>query len=102
MEAVFTKLFEIFSVEYMFSVIVATYLIIKAVDKFNGDKVVPSWAKCTITCFVGAVMFFVFYKVTEETVECLIASFFAAVFAYDKAIWFLLNKFNVGYRKKQC
>ena len=42
MDVLFTKLFEIFSLEYMFSVIVATYLTIKLVDVLNGDKVVPS------------------------------------------------------------
>lgn len=100
MEPLFSKLFEIFSVEYMFSVIVASYLVIKLVDFLNKEKVVPSWAKCLITCIVGVTLFVVFYLFTEETLECLITSFFAAVFAYDKAIKFLIEKFNVGYRKK--
>lgn len=100
MEMLFAKIFDIFSLEYMFSVIVASYLAIKLVDLLNGDKVVPSWAKCLITCVIGVALFAVFYFFTEETFECLITSFFAAVFAYDKAIKFLIEKFNVGYRKK--
>lgn len=100
MDVIFAKLFEVFSMEYMFSVIVAAYLTIKIVDAFNGDRVVPSWAKCLVTCIMGAVLFVVFYIFTEETFECLIASFFAAVFAYDKAVKFLIEKFNMGYRKK--
>lgn len=100
MDVLFAKLFEIFSLEYMFSVIVATYLTIKLVDVLNGDKIVPSWAKCLITCLMGVAMLLVFYFFTEETFECLITSFFAAVFAYDKAIKFLIEKFNVGYRKR--
>lgn len=100
MDVLFAKLFEVFSLEYMFSVIVATYFVIKLVDVLNGDKIVPSWAKSLITCIVGMILFVVFYFLTEETFECLITSFFAAVFAYDKAIKFLIEKFNVGYRKK--
>lgn len=100
MEILFTKLFEVFSLEYMYSVIVATYLIIKFVDTINGNNVVPSWAKCTITCFVGAAFFMVFRAFTDETFECLITSFFGAVFAYDKVIKILIEKFNAGYRKE--
>ena len=99
MEVLFEKLFEVFSLEYMFSVIVASYLVIKTVDTLNGKRVVPSWGKCLATCIVGAALFFVFYLFTEETFERLITSFFAAVFTYDKAIKFLIEKFNVGYKK---
>lgn len=99
MEPLFTKLLELFSVGYMFSVIVASYLVIKLVDAVNGNKVVPSWAKCLVTCIMGIILFVVFYLFTEETLECLITSFFAAVFVYDKAIKLLIEKFNMGYRK---
>lgn len=99
MDALFTKLFDIFSIEYMFSVIVATYLAIKTVDVLNGEKIVPSWAKCLITCLMGAILFVVFYLFTEESFERLVTSFFAAVFAYDKAIKVLIEKFKIGYRK---
>lgn len=99
MESLFAKIFEMFSVEYMFSVIVASYLVIKLVDLLNKEKIVPSWAKCLITCIMGVVLFIVFYQFTEEKTECLITSFFAAVFTYDKAIKFLINRFNIGYRR---
>ena len=99
MEPLFTKLLELFSVGYMFSVIVASYLVIKLVDAVNGNKVVPSWAKCLVTCIMGIILFVVFYLFTEETLESLITSFFAAVFVYDKAIKLLIEKFNMGYRK---
>ena len=99
MEVLFSKLFEIFSLEYMFSVIVASYLTIKLVDVLNGNRVVPSWLKRLITCLVGAVLFIVFAKFTDVTVQCLIASFFSAVFVYDTAIKVIIKKFNIGYRK---
>ena len=100
MEVLFSKLLEIFSIGYMFSVIVASYLVIKAIDKLNGDKVVPSWAKFLVTCVVGSILFTIFYMFTEETIDCLIASFLAAIFVYDNAIKFLIEKFNIGYRKR--
>ena len=99
MEILIEKLFETFSLEYMFSVIVATYLFIKFTDALNGDRVVPTWLKWLITCGTGFVLFIVFYFFTEETFERLITSFFAAVFAYDGAIKFLIERFNAGYRK---
>lgn len=99
MEVLFSKLFEIFSLEYMFSVIVASYLTIKLVDVLNGERVVPSWMKRGITCLIGAILFVVFKKFTDVTVECLIASFFSAVFVYDTAIKVIIKKLNIGYRK---
>lgn len=99
MEILFEKLFEIFSLEYMFSVIVASYLVIKLVDVLNGKKVVPSWLKRLITCIVGVILFGVFAKFTDINVQCLMASFFSAVFVYDTAIKVIIQKFNIDYRK---
>lgn len=98
METLITKIFEIFSLEYMFSVILGSYFVIKLVDLLNGDKVVPTWGKRTITCVVGVVLFGIFSMYTDTKIECLIASFFAAVFAYDSAIKELFKKLNIEYR----
>lgn len=95
----FEKLFDIFSLEYMFSVIIASYLVIKLVDVINGEKVVPTWMKRVITFIVGVILFVVFMKFTDETVQCLMASFFSAVFVYDTAIKVIIRKFNIDYRK---
>ena len=99
MDVLVAKFFEIFSLEYMFSVIVASYLIIKLVDALNGDSIVPTWLKRTITCAVGAALFIVFIKFTDVTLQSLIASFFSAVFVYDTAIKVIIQKFNIDYRK---
>lgn len=98
MDMLFSKLFEVFSVEYMFTVIMASYLIIKAVDSFNGEKSVPTWVKRTITFVVGAASFVVFKQYTDVTVQCLIASYFSAVFVYDTAIKFIIKKFDLDYK----
>lgn len=99
MEVLIEKIFAIFSLEYMFSVIVASYLVIKLVDALNGERVVPTWLKRLITCLVGAVFFVVFAKFTDVTIQCLMASFFSAVFVYDTAIKVIIKKFNIDYRK---
>lgn len=99
MDALVTRFFEIFSLEYMFSVIVASYLTIKLVDALNGESVVPTWAKRTITCSVGAILFIVFIKFTDVTLQSLIASFFSAIFVYDTAIKVIIQKFNIDYKK---
>lgn len=99
MDVLVTKFFEIFSLEYMFSVIVASYLIIKLVDALNGENIVPTWLKRTITCAVGVALFVVFIKFTDVTLQSLIASFFSAVFVYDTAIKVIIQKFNIDYRK---
>ena len=99
MDVFVSKFFEIFSLEYMFSVIVASYLIIKLVDSFNGDNIVPTWMKRAITCSVGALLFIVFIKFTDVTLQSLIASFFSAIFVYDTAIKVIIQKFNIDYKK---
>lgn len=99
MEVLFESLFRIFSLEYMFSVIVASYLVIKFIDTLNGNRIVPSWMKRMITCLVGAGLFIIFMRFTDTTLQSLIASFFSAIFVYDTAIKVIIKKFNIGYRK---
>lgn len=98
METLVEKMFETFSLEYMFSTIICAYLILKLVDNFNGSKVVPTWLKRVITCEIGAVLFVVFARFTDTTTQCLITSFFAAIFVYDTAIKTILKKLNIDYR----
>ena len=99
MEQIFDRLFEIFNAEYIFSVIVASYLVIKCLDLLNGDSIVPSWAKKVITAVVGGIFIILFRKYSDSGVPCLMASYFAAIFVYDVAIKWLIQKFNIDYRK---
>lgn len=99
MEQLFERILSVFSFEYMFSVIIASYFVIKVVDSFNGDKAVPSRIKRLITFGVGAISFWVFHTFTEVAFEALISSYFAAVFFYDAAIKYLIQKLDVDYKK---
>ena len=99
MDILFNRIFQLFSLEYMLSVIIGSYFTIKIIDFLNGDKVVPTWMRRTITCISGVVLFFVFLHFTDCHVDCLIASFFAAIFVYDAAIKELFRKLNISYRE---
>lgn len=99
MEQIFERILSVFSIEYMVSVIIASYFVIKAVDSLNGDKAVPSVIKRLITFGVGAISFWVFRAFTEVSFETLISSYFAAVFFYDAAIKYLIQKLDVDYKK---
>lgn len=99
MEPIFERILSVFSFEYMFSVIIASYFVIKVIDSFNGDKAVPSRIKRLITFCVGAISFWVFHTSTEVAFETLISSYFAAVFFYDAAIKYIIRKLDVDYKK---
>ena len=101
MEPIFERILSVFSFEYMLSVIIASYFIIKVIDSFNGDKAVPNGIKKLITLGVGAISFWVFPTFTEVTFETLDSSYFAAVFFYDSAIKYLIQKLGVGYKKSR-
>ena len=99
MESLLIKLADIFSLEYMFSVIMASYLVIKVIDVLNGERTIASWLKRLITCTVGALILIIFIEFTDVSVQCLVASFFAAIFVYDTAIKAFMKKFNIDYKK---
>lgn len=99
MEVLFDKLFSIFSLEYMFAVIIASYFAIKFIDSLNGDLPVPTWAKRVVTFIFGILFFVIFNRYTETHVQTLICSYFAAVFIYDTAIKYLIRKFDIDYKK---
>lgn len=99
MEALFSKLFSIFSLEYMFVVIIASYILIKFIDYLNGVKEVAVWQKRAVTFVVGVIAFIAFHHFGNVSFECLMASYFAALFVYDTAVKFLLDKLGIEYKK---
>lgn len=99
MESLFTAIFGIFSLEYMFVVIIASYFVLKVIDKLNGDYTIPTWLKRLTTIAVGVAVAYAFWVFGEDNFQKLSASFFAAVFCYDAAIKYLIQKFNIDYKK---
>lgn len=99
MELIYNKIFETFCVEYIFCVILATYLLLKCVDYLNGDIPIPTWLKRTSTFLVGTIFLLLFKALTTVSFESLMASYFAAIFVYDTAIKIILKKLDIDYKK---
>lgn len=101
MDLLLTRLLETFSLEYMFSVVMASYMVLKIIDLFRKPQKIPTWAKRLTTCIIGAIMIVVYKQTTETSFQCLMASFFAAVFAYDAVIKTLLKKLDIDYNNAE-
>jgi hypothetical protein len=99
MNIIFDRFIQAFSVEFIFTVIFATYFAIKLFETAMKGIPVPSWVKKLVTVVVGTILFFVFVWITDTPKETLLSSYFAALFLYDYAIKWLLRKFNVNYKK---
>ena len=56
MEEFVKDLLSRFDFAYMLVVNLVTYLLIKAVDELNGDKVIPTWMKRTTAVIVGVLL----------------------------------------------
>lgn len=93
------KIFTIFSVGYLLSVIAGSYMVIKIIDSLNKKAHIVSWVKDLITLIVGAILFVVFKKYTDASVESLVTTYFMAVFVYDKAVKIAMQKLGVAYKK---
>ena len=99
MEQLFDRLMQAFSVEFIFTVIIASYFVIKCMDILNGSAPLASWVKKLATIIIGALVFGVFCFITDIPKETLLSSYFAALFIYDYAIKWLLKKFRVNYKE---
>jgi len=99
MNIIFDRFIQAFSVEFIFTVIFATYFAIKLLETVMKGIPVLSWVKKLVTVVVGTILFFVFVWITDTPKETLLSSYFAALFLYDYAIKWLLRKFNVNYKK---
>lgn len=89
-----------FDIAYMFAVNVATYLIIKTIDKFNGEKIVPTYLKRIIALIVGIIIAFTVVSFgADKTI--ILYSFILSLVSWDCMWKPILNiiddKFN--YKK---
>lgn len=96
----FVELFSThFDLSFMLSVNVLTYILIKAIDDINGDKVVGTWTKrlvMIISCFAIAAG----YRAGgyEETVILINSSVLAPV-AWSWIFKPILKKLGVDYKQ---
>ena len=71
----------------------------EVVGSLNGGEAMPTKFKRLITFGVGTMSFWIFRTFTEVTFETLVSSYFAAVFFYDSAIKYLIQKLDIDYKK---
>lgn len=99
MEQLIEKLLNMIDVGYFISIIILSYLLIKAAEFIFKNKVLPAWVKRGITFLTGIILFFVFREFDDTPLRVFFTSYLFAMFVYDTAIKVLLNKFHIEYKK---
>lgn len=88
-----------FDIAYMFAVNVATYLIIKTIDKFNGEKIVPTWTKRIVAVIVGIIIGLAVTSFgTDKTI--ILYSFILSLVSWDYLFKGIIKKLSIDYKKK--
>lgn len=89
-----------FDIAYMFAVNVATYLIIKTIDKFNREKVVPTWTKRIIAVIVGIIIGLAVTSFgTDKTT--ILYSFILSLVSWDILFKPILNRIDGKFNYKK-
>ena len=100
MDKIFDILLENFDIAYMLSINILTYIIIKAIDYFNGKKKVKLAIKrlmlitSTIICCILYCIF------TDIDIQKLINSTIAAPVFYSWIMKPILTKYKIGYKNE--
>ena len=89
-----------FDIAYMFAVNVVTYLIIKTIDKFNGEKIVPTWTKRIVAVIVGIIIGLAVTTFGSDKTTILY-SFILSLVSWDVAFKPLLNKAGDKFNYKK-
>lgn len=89
------KILHFLNLEYILSVNLLSYLIIKKMFPF-----VKSFVKILITILIGAILSYVYYKFKLIDKPSIIPSFAVAVAMYDYVLKYILSLFkNLSYKK---
>lgn len=89
-----------FDLAYMFAVNVATYLIIKTIDKFNGEKIVPTWTKRIVAVIVGIIIGLAVTSFgTDKTT--ILYSFILSLVSWDILFKPILNRIDDKFNYKK-
>lgn len=89
-----------FDIAYMLAVNVATYLIIKTIDKFNGEKIVPTWTKRIVAVIVGIIIGLAVTSFgTDKTT--ILYSFILSLVSWDILFKPILNRIDNKFNYKK-
>lgn len=89
-----------FDIAYMFTVNIATYLVIMTIDKLNGERIVPTYLKRIIAFIVGTIIAFTVTTFgTDKTT--ILYSFILSLVSWDILFKPLLNKLGDKFNYKK-
>lgn len=88
-----------FDFTYMLSINIFTYLIIKTIDEFNGDKEVKGIYKKLILIGVCVLLFIINILFLNKDTEIIFNSTIAAPVFWSWCVKPILNKYNLNYKE---
>lgn len=92
-------IFENFDIPYILSIIILTYMVIKFIDYFNGDKKVSCLLKRIILLSCTFILAIAYKLFTDIDNYILINSSICAPVIYSWVIKPIVEKIGVGYKK---
>lgn len=87
-----------FDFGFMFIVNVLTYIIIKAIDYFNGDNKVPTWQKRCVLVISIAAMAGIYIAAGYDNAIMLVNSAILAPVFWSWVVSPILKKLGIGYK----
>ena len=88
-----------FDFAFVICVNVLAYLVIKLVDKLNGDKVVSTWNKRVITLVCAVLMGIIYFSLKLGDVKVVLNSIILSFVFWSWIMKPILAFFNIDYRK---
>lgn len=88
-----------FDFTYMLTINIFTYIIIKLIDEFNGDKVVKPVYKKLILLLSSIILLVIHLCLDIKDINILINSTIAAPVFWSWCVKPILNKYNLNYKE---
>jgi hypothetical protein len=88
-----------FDFTYMLTINIFTYIIIKLIDEFNGDKVVKPVYKKLILLLSSIILLVIHLYLNTKDINILINSTIAAPVFWSWCVKPILNKYNLNYKE---
>lgn len=88
-----------FDFAFVICVNVLAYLVIKLVDKLNGNKVVSTWNKRVITLVCALIMGVIYFSLKLGDVKVVLNSIILSFVFWSWIMKPILAFFNIDYRK---
>lgn len=88
-----------FDFAFVICVNVLTYLVIKLVDKLNGDKVVSTWNKRVITLVCAVLMGVIYFSLKLGDVKVVLNSIILSFVFWSWIMKPILGFFKIDYKK---